>query len=235
MCFLDRWLLLSFVYMRTDVMSVYGIVMHFLIGFVCLTSLALSPRHLLRPATAPPPPPPPLTLLKLDLKAGIMWSLTKSSDEQGAIALKNNAAASLIVDWKPRAMDKALAEVMPESRHCLSTWHLLQNGIKHLGNLMKGESDFLRDFKRCICKKFETSGILCSHALKVFEANDVKDKELKSHQPGGVSCLAPPSYEPSPAQEDQLSFTECLMAPHDDMDTPTLDEMSSIPDLHSKN
>ena len=26
----------------------------------------------------------------------------------------------------------------------------------------------------CSCRKFETTGLLCSHALKVFEANDIK-------------------------------------------------------------
>ncbi|KAL8488238.1 hypothetical protein ACS0TY_024501 [Phlomoides rotata] len=49
-----------------------------------------------------------------------------------------------------QAMAKALHEVMPETFHGLCTWHLMQNGIKHLGNLMKDESHFLADFKRCM-------------------------------------------------------------------------------------
>ncbi|XP_058752672.1 protein FAR1-RELATED SEQUENCE 5-like [Vicia villosa] len=49
-----------------------------------------------------------------------------------------------------QAMARALAEVMPETHHGLCTWHLLQNEIKHLGNLMKGGSFFLRDFKKCM-------------------------------------------------------------------------------------
>jgi len=49
-----------------------------------------------------------------------------------------------------QAMAKALAEVMLETRHGLYTWHLMQNGIKHLGNLMKVGSHFLKDFKKCI-------------------------------------------------------------------------------------
>ncbi|KAG6424760.1 hypothetical protein SASPL_115180 [Salvia splendens] len=48
------------------------------------------------------------------------------------------------------AMAKALHEVMPETFHGLCTWHLMQNGIKHLGNLMKEGSYFLIDFKRCM-------------------------------------------------------------------------------------
>jgi zinc finger SWIM domain-containing protein 3 len=47
-------------------------------------------------------------------------------------------------------MEKVLIEVMPDSWHGLCTWHIMQNGIKHLGNLMKDGSCFLRDFKTCM-------------------------------------------------------------------------------------
>ncbi|KAF7811845.1 protein FAR1-RELATED SEQUENCE 5-like [Senna tora] len=47
-------------------------------------------------------------------------------------------------------MAQALHEVMPEVCHGLCTWHLTQNGIKHLGNLMKHETHFLRDFMTCM-------------------------------------------------------------------------------------
>ena len=47
-------------------------------------------------------------------------------------------------------MAKGLVEVMPKTHHGLCTWHLMQNGIKHLGNLTTGASFFLRDFKKCI-------------------------------------------------------------------------------------
>ncbi|XP_042034442.1 protein FAR1-RELATED SEQUENCE 5-like [Salvia splendens] len=49
-----------------------------------------------------------------------------------------------------QAMAKALNEVMPDTFHGLCTWHLMQNGIKHLGNLMKEGSCFVTDFKRCM-------------------------------------------------------------------------------------
>ncbi|XP_057418076.1 protein FAR1-RELATED SEQUENCE 1-like [Lotus japonicus] len=49
-----------------------------------------------------------------------------------------------------QAMMKALAEVMPGAYHGLCTWHLMQNGIKYLGNLMKGKSHFLTDFQKCM-------------------------------------------------------------------------------------
>ncbi|KAF7841405.1 protein FAR1-RELATED SEQUENCE 5-like [Senna tora] len=85
-----------------------------------------------------------------------------------------------------QAMAKALHEVMPEVCHGLCTWHLMQNGIKHLGNLMKNGSHFLKDFKTCMfgydeeaqfevawSRRFEHFGILCCHALKVLEVNGV--------------------------------------------------------------
>ncbi|KAK8937246.1 Protein FAR1-RELATED SEQUENCE 5 [Platanthera zijinensis] len=46
------------------------------------------------------------------------------------------------------AMTKAIHQVIPETRHGLCTWHLMQNGIKHLGNLMKDGSYFLSYFKK---------------------------------------------------------------------------------------
>lgn len=54
-----------------------------------------------------------------------------------------------------QAMFKALAEVMFETYLGLCTWHLLQNGIKHLRNLTKGVSYFLRDLLKCMYD-FET-------------------------------------------------------------------------------
>jgi len=47
-------------------------------------------------------------------------------------------------------MAKALGEVMHETWHGLCTWHIMQNGIKHMGNFMKDDSHFLRDFKSCM-------------------------------------------------------------------------------------
>jgi len=49
-----------------------------------------------------------------------------------------------------RGVTTALEDVMPETHHGLCTWHLLQNGVKHLGSLMKGGSFLLRDFKECM-------------------------------------------------------------------------------------
>ncbi|XP_042479447.1 protein FAR1-RELATED SEQUENCE 5-like [Macadamia integrifolia] len=48
------------------------------------------------------------------------------------------------------AMGKALAEVLPKTKHGLCTWHLLQNGIKHKGNMMKDGSNVLADLKKCM-------------------------------------------------------------------------------------
>ncbi|XP_073030788.1 protein FAR-RED IMPAIRED RESPONSE 1-like [Primulina eburnea] len=47
-------------------------------------------------------------------------------------------------------MAKALKVVMHEIFYGLCTRHFMQNDIKHLGNLMKDDSHFLTDFKRCM-------------------------------------------------------------------------------------
>ena len=49
-------------------------------------------------------------------------------------------------------MAKALNEVMPNTYHRLCTWHIMQNGIKHLGKLTKDGSSFLQVFKTCMFK-----------------------------------------------------------------------------------
>ena len=61
----------------------------------------------------------------------------------------NKKPQTLFTD-QAQAMAKALVEAMPETRRGLCTWHLMQNGIKHLGSLMKGESHFLTNFKKCM-------------------------------------------------------------------------------------
>ncbi|XP_073224905.1 protein FAR1-RELATED SEQUENCE 5-like [Cicer arietinum] len=78
-----------------------------------------------------------------------------------------------------QAMARALAEVMPETHHGLCTWHLLQNGIKHLGNLMKGGSYLLRDFKKCMYDidveaDFETAWTNLINQYDVHENNWIK-------------------------------------------------------------
>ncbi|XP_042501706.1 protein FAR1-RELATED SEQUENCE 5-like [Macadamia integrifolia] len=49
-----------------------------------------------------------------------------------------------------KAMARALKEVWPQTWHGLCTWHLMQNGITHLGHMMKDGSKFLTDLKKCI-------------------------------------------------------------------------------------
>ncbi|XP_043705054.1 protein FAR1-RELATED SEQUENCE 5-like [Telopea speciosissima] len=48
------------------------------------------------------------------------------------------------------AMAKAIVEVLPKTWHGLCIWHIMQNGIKHHGNLMKNGSPFLKDLNKCI-------------------------------------------------------------------------------------
>ncbi|XP_042521358.1 protein FAR1-RELATED SEQUENCE 5-like [Macadamia integrifolia] len=48
------------------------------------------------------------------------------------------------------AMGKALTEVSPETKHSLCILHLMQKGIKHMGNMMKDGLNFLADLKKCM-------------------------------------------------------------------------------------
>ncbi|XP_050242347.1 protein FAR1-RELATED SEQUENCE 7-like [Quercus robur] len=56
---------------------------------------------------------------------------------------------TIFMDQDP-TMAKALSEIMPNTYHGLCTWHIIQNGIKHLGNLMKDGSSFLQVLKTCM-------------------------------------------------------------------------------------
>jgi len=90
----------------------------------------------------------------------------------------NKKPQTLFTD-QAQAMAKALVEVMPKTRHGLCTWHLMQNGIKHLGSLMKGGSDFLTDFKKCMYEydqevKFEAAWSKLVAKFDLFDNNWVK-------------------------------------------------------------
>jgi zinc finger SWIM domain-containing protein 3 len=93
-------------------------------------------------------------------------------------AHNNKKPRTVFTDQDP-AMARALAEVMPETHHGLCTWHLMQNGIKHLGNLMKGGSYFLRDFKKCMYEFddeaiFEKAWTDLINEYKVHDRNWIK-------------------------------------------------------------
>ena len=48
------------------------------------------------------------------------------------------------------AMSAAIKVVMPKMYHALCSWHMWQNVEKHLGYLLKNESQFNADFLACI-------------------------------------------------------------------------------------
>jgi len=47
------------------------------------------------------------------------------------------------------AMAKAISLVMPDTYHRLCTWHLMQNALKHVGHLLRGENGFRSDLNAC--------------------------------------------------------------------------------------
>ncbi|XP_004490690.1 protein FAR1-RELATED SEQUENCE 5-like [Cicer arietinum] len=91
----------------------------------------------------------------------------------------NHKKPKTVFTDQDQAMARALAKVMPETHHGLCTWHLLQNEIKHLGNLMKGGSYLLRDFKKCMYDidveaDFETAWTNLINQYDVHENNWIK-------------------------------------------------------------
>uniref|UniRef100_A0A7N0UF56 SWIM-type domain-containing protein n=1 Tax=Kalanchoe fedtschenkoi TaxID=63787 RepID=A0A7N0UF56_KALFE len=56
---------------------------------------------------------------------------------------------TIFTDQDP-AMAKAICSVMQGTYHGLCTFHIMLNGIRHLGNLMKGGSSFLTHFQECM-------------------------------------------------------------------------------------
>ena len=48
------------------------------------------------------------------------------------------------------AMSAAIKVVMPKTYHALCNWHMWHNAEKHLGHLLKNESQFNVDFVACI-------------------------------------------------------------------------------------
>ncbi|XP_048128851.1 protein FAR1-RELATED SEQUENCE 5-like [Rhodamnia argentea] len=65
-------------------------------------------------------------------------------------------------------------EVIPETRHGLCTWHLIQNAMKNVGHLMRNGSNFLTDLKKLVyeyveVKKFEEAW---DSLLSTYEATD---------------------------------------------------------------
>jgi len=62
----------------------------------------------------------------------------------------NQKNSQTVFTDQDQAMKRALEEIMPLTKHYLCTWHIMRNGVKHLKNLMKDGSHFLRDFKKCM-------------------------------------------------------------------------------------
>ncbi|XP_024195706.1 protein FAR1-RELATED SEQUENCE 4-like [Rosa chinensis] len=104
---------------------------------------------------------------------------------------KQKKPKTIFTDQDP-AMAKALAEVLLDTFHGLCSWHIMQNGIKHLGYLMKDGSFFLTDFATCMYeheeeKEFEDAwnAMLCKYNVcsnpwleKIYE---IKEKWAKCY------------------------------------------------------
>jgi len=79
----------------------------------------------------------------------IKWQSFKWLFESFLNAHAGKKLQTIFID-QDAAMEKALPKVIPNTWHGLCTWQIMQNGIKHLGNLMKDGFHLLREFKSCM-------------------------------------------------------------------------------------
>jgi zinc finger SWIM domain-containing protein 3 len=63
-------------------------------------------------------------------------------------AMSGKKPTTIFTDQDP-AMAKAISLVMPNTYHRLCTWHLMQNALKHVGHLLRGENEFRSDLNAC--------------------------------------------------------------------------------------
>jgi zinc finger SWIM domain-containing protein 3 len=63
-------------------------------------------------------------------------------------AMSGNKPITIFTD-QDATMSAALQIVMPETYHALCSWHMWQNANRHLGYLLKGGSQFNKDFLAC--------------------------------------------------------------------------------------
>ena len=64
-------------------------------------------------------------------------------------AMSEKKPITIFID-QDATMLTAIKVVMPKTYHVLCSWHMLQNAEKHLGHLLKNESQFNADFLACI-------------------------------------------------------------------------------------
>ncbi|KAL6221654.1 hypothetical protein ACLB2K_005050 [Fragaria x ananassa] len=116
-------------------------------------------------------------------------------------AHKQKKPKTIFTDQDP-AMAKALFEVLPDTFHGLCSWHIMQNGIKHLGYLMKEGSYYLTEFSACMYEHEEVEEFedawsamldrynVCTNPwlLKTYEINE---KWAKCHMKEGQEVEPP--------------------------------------------
>ncbi|KAK4589136.1 hypothetical protein RGQ29_019930 [Quercus rubra] len=64
-------------------------------------------------------------------------------------AMSEKKPITIFID-QDAAMSAAIKVVMPKTYHALCSWHMWQNVEKHLGHLLKNDSQFNADFLACI-------------------------------------------------------------------------------------
>ncbi|KAK9289088.1 hypothetical protein L1049_017559 [Liquidambar formosana] len=94
-------------------------------------------------------------------------------------AMSRKKPQTIFTDQDP-AMAKAILSVMPETYHRICTWHMMQNAIKHLGNMFKGDCTFNTDFSACIYEYEEEDEFCNAWEEMLVQYNLVENNWLHS-------------------------------------------------------
>lgn len=63
-------------------------------------------------------------------------------------------APQLILTYQDIALKEAIAEVMPDSRHCFCLWHILSKVPEKLNHVARKDENFMKKFKKCIFRSY---------------------------------------------------------------------------------
>ncbi|KAG6708290.1 hypothetical protein I3842_06G073800, partial [Carya illinoinensis] len=94
-------------------------------------------------------------------------------------AMSGKKPKTIFTDQDP-AMAKAISMVMPSTYHRLCKWHLMQNAMKHVGHLLRGEGGFRIDFSACF-KIYEEEEVLFSAWDSMLHKYNVCDNYWLQH------------------------------------------------------
>ncbi|KAK9096091.1 hypothetical protein Sjap_021588 [Stephania japonica] len=100
-------------------------------------------------------------------------------------AMSGEKPKTILTD-QDEGMAKAIASVLPETKHRLCVWHLYQNALKHLNHVFKSRSSFAKDLSHCIYDYEEEETFMDSWELMLdkydLRGNDWLERTFKERK-----------------------------------------------------